>query len=1317
MGKLRLQLLGAFRLQSAAGEPVLLPTKKSKALLAYLALAAGQLRSRSSLASLLWDEAGEPQARESLRQTLSLLRKALLPSHAQPIISEGDAIALDPSVLYLDALEFAQFADATEPDAHAHAANLYSGELLEGFDLHAPEFDRWLAASRQGLHEKAVDLLSRLLAHYLALGNLERAASVATRLLTLDPLRESSHRALMELYSKQGRYAAALRQYQVCVDILSRELNVEPEPGTTALYREIRAQRNAPREPASEIARSRPETADFGDAAPRRARQLERRQITILTCEIAGLDALSAELEPEDLVGVAALCRRQCAAVIERFGGHIERFSGDRFTALFGFPKADEHSAEQAVRAGLALAAELRGAEFVPSGRVAARVGIATSPVVAGEFSEDKADAALALIGEAPRIANLLQTVAPRHAILIARRTKDLVKDLFECSVLPEPVFAGSSESNIFWRVICETRSATRFTALHRPDRSPFTGREAELEDLLDRWRKAQQGDGHIAFITGEPGIGKSRLTLELQKQITPQPHSELFYQCSPFHANSALYPFIRELERAADFHHTNDAEEKLDKLAALLSTYAPAAQDIAPLFAQLLSIPSEGRYPQLTLSPAQQRRKTLSALLDRVQSFARRDPVLVVFEDGHWADASSLEVLDLLVDRIRSLPVLLLVTSRPGFEPAWGGLEHVRQVVLDKMTDRHARALVQHLSPQRNLPVRIVDQIVAKTDGIPLFLEELTQTVLEFDYAAEPGDAEMFRTNAADFAIPATLHDSLMARLDRLGEAKATAQIAAVIGREFSEELLRAVAGPSAIRLDEDLEQLGSSGLIFQQASASGRSFIFKHGLVRDVAYQSLLKGRRQQIHGAIASAIRETFPAVEQNHPELVARHLTEAGMIVPALGYWMKAGMHASALSAYREAVAHLEHGLELVPALSSDADKQRWERRLLAIMGPAVMALKGYAATKGQHVFERACELIDADCPADEKLRILCGLWNLRFHRGELAAALPLAEQILKLARETGLGIDLANCLMGQNLSAMGELEAAHRHLREVVDCFRAGRRNPPVLFGVDESILALVYMTRVLWGSGYPEQAAAAAEEAMTIARKGANSVSVAVALIGRMFMAVQCPHTEGTEALIEEASAHADEHSLPLFQNWFAFFGATIRLRQGRAAEALPQMQAAIAAADGRLSRQFRPFQLGCVAEAHLHLGDAEPALSMIEAAILTAETTGERQSEVGLHRLKGEILLALGRPLDATREFQRALSIARRQKARAEELRVALSMVRSKSEAIDAVRARATLARIYATFDEGLDLPELSEARTVLGRLGDLGSESAASS
>ena len=760
MEKLHLQLLGAFRLQSADGAPMLLPTKKSKALLAYLALAPGQPRSRSLVASLLWDEAGETQARESLRQTLSLLRRTLLPAHAQPILTEGDAIALEPNVLAVDAFEFEQLAEASEPNALADAANLYSGELLEGFDLDSPEFDRWLSAARQGFREKMVNLLCRMLAQYIAAGNLERAASTATRLLTLDPLRESSHRALMELYSKQGRYAAALRQYQICCEVLARELNIEPESGTTALYREIRAQRNAPRESAAKIGRTRPGGSGSSERGISQAHALERRQITILTCELVGLDALSAELDPEALVVVAAECRRQWGAVIQRFGGYVERFSSGRFTALFGFPKANEHSAEQAVRAGLALIGEARGPETVPPGRLAARVGIATSQVVAGAFSEERAEAALALIGEAPRIANLLQTIAPRNAILIAGRTKDLLGDLFECSAIPAPSFAAASESGPFWQVLGETGDATRFTAMHRPEKSPFVGRQAELDDLLALWEAAKRGEGHIAFITGEAGIGKSRLALEFQARLGTQPHGELFYQCSPFHADSALYPFIRELERAANFRHGDDPEQKLDKLAALVAAYAPAAPDITPLIAQLMSIPAQQRYAPLTLSPPQLRRKTLGMLLDRIASFARHEPLLTVFEDAHWADASSLEVLDLLVDRIPARPVLLLITSRPGFEPAWSGLEHVRQVTLDRILDRHARTLVQNLSPGRSLPVGVVDQIIVKTDGIPLFLEEMTQALLEADRAARPGGGETLRDGGPGFAIPATLHD-----------------------------------------------------------------------------------------------------------------------------------------------------------------------------------------------------------------------------------------------------------------------------------------------------------------------------------------------------------------------------------------------------------------------------------------------------------------------------------------------------------------------------------------------------------------------------
>jgi DNA-binding SARP family transcriptional activator len=1290
MGKLHLHLLGAFRLQNASGEPMLLPTKKSKALLAYLALAAEQLHSRSSLASLLWDQVGERQARESLRQTLSLLRRTLLPSQAQPIISEGDAIVLDTSALRVDALEFAKLAEVAEPDAHAAAANLYSGELLEGFNLHAPEFDRWLSAARQGFHEKAVILLSRLLTHYLGAGNLERAASVATRLLALDPLRESSHRALMELYSKQGRYALALRQYQICADVLARELNVEPEPGTTALYREIRALRNAPRRPGSEIARARPPAEDAGETRQRSARPIEKRQITILICEIAGLDALSAELEPEELVSVAAECRRRCATVVERFGGHIEQFSGDRFTALFGFPRADEHSAEQAVRAGLALGAELRGSETAPAGRLAARIGIATGFVVAGEFHEDKVESALALIGEAPRIAHTLQTLARPNAVLIARTTKDLIQDIFECSEVPRPAFTAPDR---FWEVLGEARSATRFAALHGQDRSPFTGRSDELEDLLDLWQHADRGEGRIAFVTGEAGIGKSRLTLELQKQIHQWPHKELFFQCSPFHADSALYPFVRELERAADFHQADGPSEKRDKLAVLLSTDALAPEDIAPLFAQLLSIPSEER----ELSPAQQRRKTLAALLDRVESIARRSPLLVVFEDCQWADASSLEVLDLLADRIRSLPVLLLITSRPGFEPAWGGLEHVLEIALDRMADADSHALVENLSPARSLPPAVVDEIIARTDGVPLFLEEMTEALLESDIAAAPSGRR------PDFAIPATLHDLLMARLDRLGNAKATAQMAAVIGREFSRELLRAVAGPAAVRLDEDLSLLMASGLIFEEPSPSGGSFAFKHALLRDTAYQSLLKSRRQQLHGAIAALIREAFPAVEKNQPELVARHLTAAGAVMPALGYWIKAGINALTRSANREAIAHLEHGLELVPALDAPADKRRWERQLLAAMGPAVMAVEGYAAAQSQTVFERAWELIDADCPHAERLRIICGLWNLRSQQGELAAAMPLAAEFLALAREANLGIELGNCMMGINLSSMGEFEPAYRHLMAVVESFRMGTQAPAVIFGVDELCLAHTYLARVLWSMGRPEQADAAAAKAYALTRQGASSVSVALAFIARLFLNAQNPEAGGSDELIRDAMAHAVEHELPPFQNWFAFFGAALRLRQGHAAEALPVMQASIVNADSKQNWLFRPFQLGCVAEAYLRLGDAERALAAIDDAIETAEATGEKQSEANLYRVKGEILLVSARPFEAEQAFRSGLAIARRQKARAEELRLALSMVRSQPAGEGADAARAVLANVYQTFEEGLDFPDLRAARKAL--------------
>jgi DNA-binding SARP family transcriptional activator len=1304
MGKLRLQLLGAFRLKDASGDSVLFPTRKSKALLSYLALAGEQRHSRSVLANLLWTENSEKQARESLRQALTLLRKALHPAH--PIVSEGDAIAFDASLFDIDAVEFSRLAQGTDAKALTHAAELYGGELLEGLNLHTPEFERWLMATRQSYHEIAVELFSRLLADEISGGNFERATSVATRLLALDPLRESSHRALMELYGKQGRYTAALRQYQICAELLARELDVAPETATTTLYRQIRALRNAPRSPISEIGRPAPHQ-HAGQATSQTAPALEQRQITVLCGEISGLDTLAATLAPEELVEIAVEFRRRCAEIIKSLGGHIEQLAGNRFFALFGFPNAYEHSAEQAIRAGLAINAEWPALHGVSSAKLTARVGIATSSVIAVSVAEDAPGTALELIGTAPSAATFLQTIAPPNAILIAEETKKLVKGLFECAPFAASPVSGSAAAGGAWQVFGVLCSPTRFRALHRDDQPLFVGRDDEIEDLVLLWRKAKQHEGRIAFVTGEPGIGKSRLALEFQKQIAREPHAELLFQCSPIYSDSPLHPFIAEVERTAALHAIKDIGEKRQKLRAWLADRTSNAEGIEPLFAKLLSISSEVGAPAAAVGPQQLRRNMLAALLDHIESFARQYPLFIVFEDYQWADASSVELLDLLADRIRGLPVLLLVTSRPGLEPAWGGLPHVREVLLDRIGDGDARMLVQNVRLQHVLPASLIEQIVIRTDGNPLFVEEMTQATLERRVASGSENDDEAGEGKQDAPIPATLQDLLADRLDGLGEAKTIAQVAAVIGRNFSEQLLRNVIGATETRLGEQLERLVASGLVFEERSQSGRSFAFKHALVRDAAYQSLLKGRRQQLHATIANTICKAIPTLEKSNPELVARHLTEAGMIMPALGYWLKAGVRAFSSSANREAIAHLERGLELVPLIENLADRKRWERQLLAVIGPAVMAVEGYAAAKSQQVFEKAWALIDEGCPAAERLRITCGLWNLRSQQGELAAALPLAQEFRSLSQASNLGVELGNCMMGINLSAMGNFEPAHHHLMEVVESFRRGPQTPAIIFGVDEHVLAHCYLARVLWSLGYPEKAARIASEGFALSTQGASSVSVALAYIARLFLSAQNPEDTSSEQLIAAAMAHAIKYELPPFQNWFTFFAAAIRLRQGHAAEALPLMQACIANADARQNWLFRPFQLGCVAEAYLQLGDVDRALANIETALATADITGERQSEANLFRVKAKALAAAGRVADADDVFRAGIAVARRQKARMEELRLALTLVAAQQEARRAAHAGAVLANVYRTFSEGFHLPELRAARAVLERAG----------
>jgi class 3 adenylate cyclase len=665
----------------------------------------------------------------------------------------------------------------------------------------------------------------------------------------------------------------------------------------------------------------------------------ERRQLTVLFCDLVGSTELSARLDPEEMGQVIRAYQDRCAEVIERWGGRVAKYMGDGVLAYFGWPVAHEDEAERAVRAGLGLTAAVPQLEAPVGAPLAARVGIATGLVMVGELIGEGAAREETVVGETPNLAARLQALAAPGDVVISEATRRLVGGLFALADLGPRRLKGFAEPLVAFRVEGEGRAEGRFEALHGERLTPLVGREHELGILAERWAWAKDGDGQVVLLAGEPGIGKSRLLRALRERLGDAPHVALSHFCSPHHTNSALYPVIDLLERAARLDRAAPPEVQLGRLEAVLARSSDRLDEALPLLAALLGVPTDERYPALSLTPEVQKRRTLQALLDQLAALAAQQPVLALYEDVHWIDPSTLELLGMVIERVRQLPVLVLITFRPEFQPPWTGHAHVTMLAMGRLGRRQGADLVARVTGDKPLPAAIVEQIVARTDGVPLFVEELTKTVLESGLLVDKGIRYELAGPLPPLAIPATLHDSLMARLDRLAPIKEVAQIGAVIGREFSHDLLlAAVASISANQLGDALEQLVSSELVFRRGTPPDATYTFKHALVQDAAYQSLLKSTRQQLHARVAEALEDQFPETANSQPELLAHHFTEAHQFESAIGYWLKAGERAAARSAIwkrstisAEAWTWWAHSLKVARAINgSSRSSSRWAR---------------------------------------------------------------------------------------------------------------------------------------------------------------------------------------------------------------------------------------------------------------------------------------------------------------------------------------------------------------------------------------------------
>jgi class 3 adenylate cyclase/predicted ATPase len=1043
------------------------------------------------------------------------------------------------------------------------------------------------------------------------------------------------------------------------------------------------------------------------------SREAERRQLTVLFCDLVGSTELSARLDPEDLGQVIRAYHGACSEVVERWGGHVAKYMGDGVLAYFGWPQAHEDEAERAVRAGLDLVAAVAGLATPDDASLAARVGIATGRVVVGELIGAGTAQEEAVIGETPNLAARLQALADPGSVVISQATRQLVGGMFELADLGPRRLKGFAEPLAAFRVVGAGRAEGRFEALHGERLTPLVGREHELGILLERWEWAKDGEGQIVLLSGEPGIGKSRLTRSLIERLADEPHTRLRYYCSPYHTNSALFPVIDQMERAAGFQADDTADIKLDKLEAVLGQATEGVAAVAPLIAALLSIPTGGRYPPVHLTSEAQKLRTFEALIGQVEGLAGQRPVLMVFEDAQWIDPTSVELFGLLIDHIQRLPVLLLITFRPEFTPPWTGYAHLTPLTLSRLGQRQGAQMVERLTGGKPLPPEVLEQILAKTDGVPLFVEELTKTVLESGLLTETGDRYALSAPLPPLAIPATLHDSLMARLDRLAPVKEVAQTGAVIGREFSHELLAAVSPLSEADLAAALEQLVNSELVFRRGAPPEATYSFKHALVQEAAYQSLLKARRQQLHARIAESLEQEFPEVGETQPEVLARHLTDAGLLEQAIPYWRRAGELAAERSANLEAIAHLSKGLELIETLPDAAELLGEELALRLAIGGPLTATKGYPAPEIERTYSRAWALCDQLGRSVELFSVVRGLWNYHQVRGELQRAHDLAELLVTLAdaQEAPLRRAYACRALGGTLFFLGRLTDASAALNKgiAIDDTVASlddHRADLLLHPEHAGIVGRLQLGRTLWFLGFPDSALEMIQAGLAAGRRLAHVNSLAFALNFAAALHNLRRDFDTARQCAEVAIDFAIANHLP---QWLAF-GNICRgfalACLGRQTEGIGELRTGMAGMHRVGAHLLDTQWLGLLAEAYLRADQPGFALGALDQAIETAGATGECYYEAELYRLRGVLLVATGDATEAAFWFQRAIDTARRQEARSLELRAAMSLARLWRDQGRVDAARDLLAPIYGWFTEGFDTADLKDAKALLEEL-----------
>lgn len=1255
---LQLMLLGGFeaRLQ---GRPVPgITYNKMRALLAYLAVERVQDHPREVLAELLWSGNTPPTARGNLRRTLSDLRRVLeVPTGTVMFAASKHTLRFIPNG-YVDAMDFTGSSSAA---AEERLMALYRGEFLAGLSLpDSPEFERWLQIQRETLHRRALALLEQLANRHAQAGNNGRALSFALRYTELDPWDENACCRVMRLYALNEQHSAAARHYQAYCRLLKDELGALPNNETRQLSEHIRHGR-----PGADLPQAVP-TPPPALAQP----QAERRQVSVLYCELT----LTAIDDLDEAMALLATPQARCVQIIREFSGHIVQTHGGGLLAYFGYPQAHEDAARHAVQAALVMTRETAyGIEI--------RTSVHTGLVITGGVSSMPDT-----VGKTSRLAIQLRQNAGPADVAISQDTHALVSGYFDCLSLGVQHLPGLAQALEVFKVMRESGARTRLDAARQL--TPLAGRLAETAQLMGLWTTAAQGARQVALVLGEAGMGKSRLLHTLKARLADQPHALRELRCFPEFSQSPFQPLIAMLEAIFDFTPDDTSAARCARLVAYLEAHFPAsAPQAAPLLADLLSLPPIAQYPAAGFSSQKQKEQTIALLLALLQTLALQQPVLLIVEDLHWVDPSTLELLTLFVEQAGTGAILAVFTARPDFDPPWReSLEST--LVLTPLGEAEVLNMIASL--RADIPAATIRRIVERADGVPLFVEEMAKIAGQ-DHQA---------------GVPSTLHDLLAARMDTLGEAKYTAQLAATLGREFNLEVLRQVFPQGPAPLARALNALQEAGLISRTGEAACQ---FKHALIQEAAYQSQTRAARREAHQRIAHALQSHFPAVVTTQPELLARHWSAGGDTRQAVDYWIKAGQRAAQSSANTEALGHFNAGLQLLMTLPPSAERDPLEFALRVNLGTTLCATQGYGSAEAGAAYGRALELGEALGDGPGLFKATWGLWLGSSSRVGHLHALELATKLLQLAQrdQDPLRLQKAHYAMGNSLLWTGQLDAARAHQEQAMALYQPSHHDTMVReLGENICVSTGAQLVWVLWLQGFADQARVVGEQTLTLARQVNHPYSRCYAKAHVMVLSRWLRQVDTTRQLAEETMALAHQHGFPLWLlSGLAFQGWAMAL-QGEA-KGIALLQQAGDTVRVAMSG-IEAFFLAPLGEAGLHLGQWEQSAAVANAALAVMHAKDDRFLESEMLRLKGECLLAM--PLSDTKEaeacFSQALAISRRQGARSLELRTAMSLARLWQRQDKKEEARRVLEKIYNGFTEGLDTADLQDARALLDAL-----------